>query len=336
VATLQDIADRCGVSRATVSRALSGRDGVSDSLRGVIEEAAGALDYHPNRLAQGLRTRRSNLIGLLLTNLVNASFHTIIDEVQRQLGARGYEMLMAISGGGLEDEERCLRMLLDRQVDGLILLGSDGLVPRPRTLAGSSVPVVDVIRRVEPQTDDPVLGDDRSGADQATTYLVSLGHRRIGLIVGRHDTQDDNERRAGYVAALRRAGIGFDPGLVREGPYAPQDGARMAGELLDRPDPPTALFIANHEAAFGALPVLAERRIEVPAALSVVVYEDAPWFSYWHPPLTVVDNQPADLAVRAVERLLAKLDGPSGSAGASGPDGGSRLIIRDSCGPPPT
>ena len=122
------------------------------------------------------------------------------------------------------------------------------------------------------------------------------------------------------------------------GPYEPQTGTRAVSQLFSRAEPPTALLIANHEAAFGALPALVERRIDVPKQVSVIVYEDAPWFAYWGPPLTVVDNQPTALANAAVSLLLSRLHHepeagqPEAGPGAPGQQAHRSVILRESAG----
>jgi LacI family transcriptional regulator len=333
-ATLQDIADACGVTRATVSRALSGAPGVGSAVRARIAEAAAELSYRPNRVAQGLRNRQSHLVGLILTNLVNASFQKMTEVMQERLDAAGYHTILSVSGGRLDQEERLLSMLLERQADGIVMLGSDGLVPLSPLARRAPVPIVNLVRRLDPQPADSVLARDREGAYQATSYLIGLGHSRIALIVGKRDTHEGNERRTGYLLALADAGIQPDRSVVVEGGYAPDTGASAIRQLFDQAEkPPTALLIANHEAAFGALPALSERRIEIPKQVSVIVYEDAPWFAYWAPPLSVVDNQPAVMAEAAVSLLLARLrQRPAAAAGAA--DGVPRLLVRSSCAGP--
>jgi LacI family transcriptional regulator len=332
--TLQDIADACGVTRATVSRALRGSPGVSELVRARIVATAERIGYRPNRIAQGLRNRRSHLVGLILTNLVNASFQTITEVMQARLDAEGYQTILSVSGGRLDQEERLLSMLFERQVDGVVMLGSDGQVPLSPLVRDAPVPVVHLVRRLDPQPPDSVLARDRDGAAEATAHLIALGHTRIALVVGKNDTHVGNERRRGYLQALRQAGIKPDRSIIVEGAYAPETGTRAVQQLFSRPEPPTALLIANHEAAFGALPALVERRIDIPKQVSVIVYEDAPWFAYWGPPLTVVDNQPVALADAAVSLLLARLHHE-----AAPPVGGrrpySRLIVRSSCASPP-
>jgi LacI family transcriptional regulator len=334
-ATLQDIADACGVTRATVSRALSGSPGVGAVARARITETAERLGYRPNRVAQGLRNRRSHLVGLILTNLVNASFQKMTEVMQTRLDAAGYQTILSVSGGRLDQEERLLSMLLDRQVDGIVMLGSDGLIPLSPLARQAPVPIVNLVRRLDPQPADSVLARDREGAYEATSHLIALGHSRIALIVGKRDTHVGNERRAGYLLALKDAGIKPDRSILVEGSYAPDPGTQAIRQLFDQAKkPPTALLIANHEAAFGALPALSERRIEIPKQVSVIVYEDAPWFAYWGPPLTVVDNQPTMLAETAVSLLLARLQHQSSPA-AEALGGAPRLIVRSSCASPP-
>lgn len=333
--TLQDVADACGVTRATVSRALSGSPGVGTATRARIAETAQRLGYRPNRVAQGLRNRRSQLVGLILTNLVNASFQKMTEVIQARLDTAGYHTILSVSGGRLDQEERLLSMLLDRQVDGIVMLGSDGLVPLSQLARQAPVPIVNLVRRLEPQPIDSVLARDCEGSYEATSHLISLGHSRIGLIVGKRDTHVGNERRIGFLRALSDAGIKPDQSFIVEGGYTPETGSRAVQQLFDlATEPPTALLIANHEAAFGVLPALSERRIDIPKQVSVIVYEDAPWFAYWAPPLTVVDNQPSRLAESAVSLLLTRL-GSQFSASAEAEAPAPRLIIRSSCASPP-
>jgi LacI family transcriptional regulator len=336
--TLQDIADACGVTRATVSRALRGSPGVGAAMRAEIMATAERLGYRPNRVAQGLRNRRSHLVGLILTNLVNASFHTMTEVIQARLDAAGYNTILSVSGGRLDQEQRLLSMLFERQVDGIVMLGSDGLIPQSPLVKDAPVPIVHLVRRLDPQPRDTVLARDREGAYEATAHLLGLGHTRIALIVGKRDTHVGNERRAGYLRALKDAGLKPDRSIIVAGPYEPHTGTRAVSQLFSRTEPPTALLIANHEAAFGALPALVERRIDVPKQVSVIVYEDAPWFAYWGPPLTVVDNQPTALANAAVSLLLSRLHHqpePSAPDVAAPPYPGSKLIVRSSCASPP-
>ena len=332
--TLVDVARLSNVSRSTASRVLSGSPRVSSVTRAAVLQAAEELGYRPNRSARALRTDRSRLIGLVLTNLVNASFQTMTEVLQRRLADEDYQMLLCLTGGSTEMEATYVSMLIEHQVDGLIMMGSSGVVSAPEALRNSTIPVVNLIRRELPVTADSVLAADEEGAHQATAHLTQLGHRRIGLIVGTPDHPAGNDRRAGYLRALGEADIPIDPELIADGPYSPEFGARMIRRLLDLADPPTALFLANHEASLGALPILAERGILIPSKLSVVCFEDAPFFRYSRPPLTFVDHDPHGLADLAVNVLLNRLRG-STEAAPRQYRLGAKLVERDSCGPPP-
>lgn len=333
--TLQSVADESGVSRSTASRALNGSPTVNTETRERVERASVELGYRPNKMARGLRTQSSHLVGLVLTNLVNASFHVMAEVVQQRLDQLGYQTILCVTQGQEDQEKRYVEMLLDHQAEGLIMIGSNGVVRGPDVLREPSVPVVNLIRRQETPVGDTILVADSEGAYEATRHLIQLGHRRIGLIVGEKDNPAGNERTRGYISALVEADIPVDPELMRSGPYAPETGSKAAVQLLDLPDPPTAWFIANHEAAFGALPVLVARDVSVPTELSVVCFEDAPWFSYWRPPLTVVDHGPKALGELAADLLLRRL--ARSDPGAEDPREvhlGARLVIRSSTSAP--
>jgi LacI family transcriptional regulator len=162
--------------------------------------------------------------------------------------------------------------------------------------------------------------------------LIELGHKRIGLIVGRQDTTSGRERLSGYVRALREAGIAKDDTLVHAGHFEPETGATGSRKLLDLARPPSAIFVANHEATIGALRVIAERNIAIPDDLSLLCYEDMPWFEWHRPAISIVDNGARDLANLAVDRLLHRMDAKSnGNDGVREYRVGARLVQRDSC-----
>lgn len=331
--TLIDVAQLSNVSRSTASRVLSGSTRVSPATRAAVLKAAEELNYRPNRSARALRTDSSRLIGLVLTNLVNASFQTMTEVLQRRLAEEDYQMLLCLTGGSTELEASYVSMLVEHQVDGLIMMGSSGVVSAPEATINSGIPVVNLIRRELPVRADTLLAADEEGAHQATAHLVKLGHRRIGLMVGTPDHPAGNDRRAGYLRALAEADIPVDPALIADGPYLPETGPPLIRQLLELDEPPTALFLANHEASLGALPILAERGILIPSDLSVVCFEDAPSFRYSRPPLTFVDHDPQGLADLAVNVLLNRLR----SVTQDPPRQyrlGATLIERDSCAPP--
>lgn len=335
--TLADVARLSGVSVSTASRALSGAQRISAETRSAVLRAVTELNYRPNRAAQALRTQHSQLVGLVMTNLVNASFHAMTEVIQQRLAENDYQSVLCLTGGDVEQEEARVAMLVEHHVDGVIMMGSDGVVPPPASRHLTEIPAVNLIRRETTTSVDTVLAADEEGAYLATRHLLELGHERIGLIVGLPDHPAGNDRRAGYLRALASAGIAPDPALVGEGRYAPPFGAEAARSMLVGASRPTALLLANHEAAFGALPVLNELDLQIPDDLSVICFEDAPAFTFWRPPLTVVDFDPEGLASLAVDLLLKRIRA-RGHDQAVGRQYrlGAQLLERESTSPPPS
>jgi LacI family transcriptional regulator len=197
--------------------------------------------------------------------------------------------------------------------------------------------IVNVIRAPGDSAAPSVLAADRDGAHEATSYLLGLGHRRIGFIGGPEETNSGRERFTGYASALREADVAAEPRLVQRGPFDPGFGVAAVGTLMEACPDMTALFVANHEAAFGALPALVARGIQVPDELSLICYEDIPWLSWWHPPVSVVDNGPRELAELAMDLLLQQMGRhPNGPAAPEARSGrtyrvGAQLVVRSSC-----
>ncbi|TDC19671.1 LacI family transcriptional regulator [Streptomyces sp. 8K308] len=333
--TLDEVADAAGVSKSTASRVLSGSPRVSARARRAVLAAAERLGYRANRIASGLRTRRSNLVGLVVTNLVNASFHAITSVVHRRLDELGYQVLLCITEADPARERRYLEALLDHRVDGLIIIGTGENTDLLTSVEAAGIPVVNLIRSPEGAPGDAVMAADREGAVLATRHLLELGHRRVAFVGGPASVDSGRERFAGFVQALAERGLEPDPESVLRGPYEVPFGDQAVARLMDggtgRPRP-TALYSANHEATFGLLGALVRFGIRVPDELSLVCHEEAPFFAYWHPPLTIVDNAASDMGELAAEQLLRRI-GPGAARGGEATRAlrvGARLVIRKS------
>jgi LacI family transcriptional regulator len=332
---LRRVAQRSGVSVSTASRALSGAPRVSISTRRKVQAAATALGYRPNATAQALRTSRSRLIGLVVTNLANASFVVIADVVGRRLAERGYQLVLSVTGGDAESERAALRTLIDHNATGVILVGSD--TEATQDLQRLGVAVVHLARRPDTPAGDCVLGDDLAGARAATGHLVAQGHRRIAIIAGPAAVTSGRERLLGYRIAMAESQRTVREEWIVTGEFTPATGAAGIRTLMRLPARirPTALIVANHEASSAALAALDELGVGIPAQLSVICFEDDELLKWWHPAITVVDNNAADMGELAARLLLERIDGIT----FSGADIrefriGTRLITRGSCGPP--
>ncbi|HWK47637.1 MAG TPA: LacI family DNA-binding transcriptional regulator [Stellaceae bacterium] len=334
--TLRDVARAANVAVSTASRALAGGGLTSRGTEARLRRIATELGYRPNTMARGLKTRSSRLVGLVVHNLTNASFRVLAEVVQKRLRAEGYQVILCITADDPEQEAETMATLMDQRVDGLIICPTGHNGALLAALERGGTPVTCVIRRDETVELETVLAADPEGAYAGTRYLLELGHRRIGLIVGRKETTSGRERLSGYRRALEEASLPFDPTLVHAGRYEPETGLAGSCQLLDRPDPPTALFVANHESALGVLRGLAERNILIPDQMSLLCYEDMPGFEWQRPAISVVDSDAVAMAELAADRLLRRLR--NGADAPVRPSSeyriGARLIQRQSCQPP--
>jgi LacI family transcriptional regulator len=329
---LRQVAERSGVSVSTASRALSGSSRVSDKTVTKVRAAAAALGYRPNASARALRTARTQFVGLVVTNLFNASFQTIAEVVQREFARHGYQLVLSVTGGDPLQERSSLHMLADHNAAGVIVVGSDNeATDELRELA---MPTVHLARRPRRPAGDCVLGDEIVGGRSATEHLLQLGHRRIAIIAGPSDVQSGRERLQGYWLAMQAAGLPVQDELTQAVALSPEAGARAVGALLTLPARrrPTALLVANHEASYGALPAIRAQLAAVPADLSVICYEDSQLARWWHPAITVIDNNARQMGELAARLLLQRLDPADGERdGFSEFRVGTRLIERGSC-----
>jgi LacI family transcriptional regulator len=298
------------VSVSTASRALSGSNRVSASTVAKVRSAAELLGYRPNASARALRTARSQFVGLVVTNLFNASFQSIAEVVQREFARHGYQLMLSVTAGDPAAERASLRMLADHNAAGVIFVGSDSeATDELRELA---MPTVHLARRPRNPAGDCVLGDEIVGGRSATEYLLEMGHQLIAIIAGPREVQSGRERMQGYWLAMQAAGLSIHDELTLAVPLSPEAGAQAVEALLALPARrrPTALLVANHEAAYGALPTIREKGAAIPTDLSVVCYEDSQLARWWHPAITVIDNNARQMGELAARLLLERLDAP--------------------------
>ncbi|MET3805803.1 LacI family transcriptional regulator [Nakamurella sp. UYEF19] len=306
---LREVARASGVSISTASRALAGSTLVSDATRARVEEAARRIGYRPNASARALRTGGSRLVGLVITNLVNNSFRVIAEIVQQRLAEAGHHLVLSITGGDAESERAALHTLMELGASGVVAVGSDSKAFAE--VKAGAMPVVHLGRRPAKLVGDCVLGDEGAGAGSAVELLIKNGHRRIGIVCGPASVTSGRERLDGYRQALLAAGRPAPEELVVAGSFTARTGVEAVDALLALPRArrPTALLVANHESAYGVLPRLRELGVAIPEAMSVICYEDAPIMHWWWPPITVVDNQPAQMAELVTQLLMDRITG---------------------------
>ncbi len=333
MATIQDVARSAGVSTATVSRVLSAPELVAEATRIKVREAVVRLGYTPNLAAKTLRTLRTDKILVTVPDISNPFFSQVIRGVEEAATAAGYSVLLGDTRHEAAREEQYAAMLLRKEADGLIFLGHR----LPNGLAGvvaAMGPATPIVNGCE---FSPGLGvssahiDNERAAAEAMEHLYSLGHSRIGVITGPLISPISRDRLAGVRAAAGRR-RGTRDMVIATGDFTIEAGAEHGGLLLDRPEPPTAIFCFSDEMAMGALAAIRRRGLRCPQDVSLVGFDDIRFARYLDPPLTTMSQPMDEIGHEVVRLLLCILAGETDiPRHVTLPH---RLVVRDSTAPP--
>jgi len=328
--TIREVALEAGVSTATVSRALAGLDGVAREARDRVTRAVAKLNYHPNRLARGLRLGRRKVIGVIIPDLQNPFFTGVVHGVEAELYSAGYTLLLGNSDGLAQREKEQLEILRGEGAAGLVFIPGNQPGTNYETIRAWGIPVVAVDRSPGELQVDLVCSSNREGMRQAVAHLLSLGYKDIALLNGPKGISVTQERLGGYQDALRNAGIAVRESFIIYSDFRQAGGYTAMARFLDLSKRPQAIAVANNLMTLGALQAIHERGIRIPEELAVVCFDDMPWAISLRPPLTAV-SQPADeLGRTAAQLLLERLKDPNRLARQVVLP--TRLIVRASCG----
>jgi LacI family transcriptional regulator len=308
--TQEDVARLAGVSRATVSYVINNRIGgnvrVSEETRRRVLEAVEKLGYQPNLLARSLRRGQTHTLGMIMPDSANPFFAEVARGVEDTSFEQGYSVILCNSDGDLKKELLYTKVLIEKQVDGILFVAAGMSTEHIRSLQDRHVPLVVVDRDIPGLAVDSVLTDNAHGGRLGTRHLVELGHRRIGCITGPSNITPSAERITGYHHALREAGIPADEKLVMKGDFQCESGYRAAQQLLAMDDPPTAIFACNDMMAIGTICAAQELGRWVPSALSVVGFDDVSLASFTNPPLTTIFQPKYEMGIVAATMLLER------------------------------
>lgn len=332
-ARIAEVARAARVSAATVSRALNNSSLVSPELREKVDLAAKTLGYVAHGAARALASRRSRTLGVIVPTLANTIFSDAIGAFQRRLEAEGYTMLLATFDYDQEVEWRNARTMIERGVDGLMLVGATHGEQLYKLLETAGVPFVQTWASAK-DSPHPAIGyDNATLARMVVDHLVGLGHRHIGMVAGFTRNNDRVRARiAGMKAALRRHRIAFAECRIAFTEY--RIGAvRAAFREIQHPGPmPTALVANNDIVALGLLLEAQAQGICVPQQLSIVGVGDLEIAAHMDPPLTTVRTPKYGIGTLAAEYLLARIDG---RAVILPPNLPLELVVRGTTAPPP-
>jgi LacI family transcriptional regulator len=315
---------------SSVSRVMSGHPDVSPAMRDRVLAAVEALGYEPDLLAQSLRRRETLTVGFVVGDISNPLFAEIVMGVESTMHANGYSMLLTNSLGDPAMEAAHIALLSRRRVDGLVISVLDETHPETIVrLRELEIPVVALDRNVQGVPASRVLSDHRTGMKAAALHLLDLGHRRIALIIGQ-DVRPAFERRVAFEQAF--ADRGLPPTYsIHEGSFGVEHGGAAMREILDLPEPPTAVIAGGNQLMLGALRVISERRIQLGTDLSFIGCDDIAITDLYQPPVAVVRRDNVDMGRTAAELLLARMREGAETSDVELP---TEFVARASCGPP--
>jgi len=310
--TLKCIADTLSISVSTVSRVLSGqakRYRIGQKTQEAILSEAKRLEFSPNQLARSLRLQRTHTLGLVIPDISNPFFASLARSVEMDARKSGYAIFLCDSEERTDVEIESLNLMQGRKVDGIIIspvgLSGDHLTKLHR----AGLPVVIVDRHFPGMTLPFVTSDNFNGALDGVTYLIDHGHEQIACIQGIPDSATNLERVRGYQAALDQHHVLSDPELIVGDSFSHRNGYVSTKRLLERDSRPTAILSLGNQMTFGALEALAEQGVRVPEDISILSFDEQPYFAFLATPITTIAQQNETMGQIAVGLLLSQIDG---------------------------
>ncbi|MDR3518535.1 MAG: LacI family DNA-binding transcriptional regulator [Azospirillaceae bacterium] len=345
--TVNDVAKRAQVSKATAARVLGGYGGASEDVRRRVTAAAKALDYKPNELARSMTTGKSGTIGVVVGDIENSFFGLAVRGISDVAHANGFNVILANSGENIEAEKSALEVLVGKRVDGLIVTPAhSGDTAHLKAVVRSGRPLVLLDRSLPGFHVDTVVVDDRDAAFNATSKLTEAGHRRIAYVSAVKAAADHFpdgspiaissvlERVEGFLDACRQAGIADPERWIRRGGTNEPDRLRaVVTALMSEPDHPTAILASDSVIALEIFKTLQIMKIPIPAAVSLISFHDADWTSVTNPPVTVIDQPIYAMGRKVAEILIDRVNGDTAPAAFCVMK--TRLIERQSVAAPP-
>src|SRR5690606_1091818 len=326
-------AARAGVSTATVSHVVNGSRAVSVETKKKVKAAINALKYRPDGIARSLRVSQTGTIGVLIADVTNPFFAEFVRGVEDTAHRRGerYNLLLCNTEENTAREQSALDLVLERRIDGIVMAPAGGNEEMLADIAESGLPLVFGDRKLKGVAADTVVADNHAAAGDLTRHLVSLGHKRIGLLEADLASSAIHERSAGFREALAGAGLKPDPRHVVKSP-SNIAAAEIAGKaLLDVSPRPDAIFCTNNFMTLGMMQAVIDRGLRCPEDIAVAGFDDFPWAAAFRPRLTAVAQPAYEIGREAATLLFDRISGRRTGAPIQMVLN-AKLIVRDSCG----
>lgn len=302
--TIQDVAEEADVSVATVSHVINGTRYVSPELTARVETVMEKLDYQRNAVARGLKTQATHTIGLLISDISNPFFSSLMRGAEGVAADKGYSIIVSNTDETLEKEELYIDVFRQRQTDGLIIAPTGKDDNKIKKLNEDNIPFVFVDRKMEKVSAPSVLSENVQGAKKATKHLIQKGHSNIGLVGGLCSVTTTRERIEGYKESLKNHEIPVNEDLIVYGNSQVQGGFEAANTLLQLNQPPTAIFSTNNLMTIGVMKSIKQKGLRCPEDIALIGFDDFEWASSFEPTLTTVAQDPYQIGKKAAEILF--------------------------------
>ncbi|GAB3522374.1 substrate-binding domain-containing protein [Photobacterium alginatilyticum] len=308
MATIKDVAKHAGVSTSTVSHVLNKTRFVSEDISVRVQAAVKELNYAPSALARSLKVNHTRTFGMLVTTSTNPFFGEVVKGVERRCYQQGYNLILCNTEGDVERMHSNLDTLLQKRVDGLLLMCSE-VEGKEFDLFTRHQPVPTVVMDWGPIDfpSDKIQDNSHHGGYLATRHLIEQGHKKIGCLTGPLDKLPAQQRLSGFVQAMEEAGLEINKDWIVSGSFECEGGEIAFNKLYERGPLPTALFVCNDMMAMGVINTAHKKGLSVPEDLSIVGYDDIKLAKYITPSLTTIHQPKHRLGQQAVDTLLDKI-----------------------------
>jgi LacI family transcriptional regulator len=307
MANIRDVARKAGVAPITVSRVINNSGYVSDEVRARVESAIAELNYIPNQLGPSMRSKRSNTIGIIVTDITNPFWTTVVRGVEDATYKAGYHLFLCNSDESADKEQEYVELLLSRQVDGILIAPAENESNSLKLIQSHDKPVVAIDRRIANYQIDSVRCDSVGGAYTLTKHLLEQGHRRIVLLTGSEMVSTSVDRADGYRKAMTEAGFSEAEINILWGQFTQDSGYQHTLNLLQTQPHPTAIITANNFIAIGAVQVLDKLGLQIPDDISLVTFDDLPDAVAVRPFVTTAAQPAYEMGFLAATTLFERL-----------------------------
>ncbi len=305
-ATIRDVAKKTGLSLGTISKYINGQP-VRESNRVLIEQAIAELQFKPNKIAKGLRNSQTFSVAVLLPMLTSNFCTSMISTIESYLLPRGYSVIVCECHNDTQMELQKTKFLLDRMVDGIILIPYDTSGRQIELIQKNQTPLVVVDQLIKNHPADTIILDNQTASYEPVLQLIQMNHKKIAIITGGEDHYTSQERLAGYKKALTEYGLPICPAYIQCGEYTTVGGYEAMQRLAALPDPPTAVFISNYDMEIGAYLAINSLNLQIPDDISIIGFDNLPLVNLVKPSLSFCEQPTEEMGLSAATLLYQRM-----------------------------